>query len=302
MPGDAPAPIPVSVVVLTRNEAVRLPGCLATLRDFAEVVVVDSDSDDGTQAIARRAGARVVDFRWDGRYPKKKQWSLEHADLNHRFVLMLDADERLTPALTREIRVLMAQGPDAAGYFIAARNSFAGQCLRFGVRNKKLALIDRWRARFPVIPDLDVTAMGEVEGHYQPALAGPTGQLRAAMRHEAGDDPQGWLARHLRYAEWEARLRADGRATALWATEGWGRRLAKRVLHRIPLRPLFVFVHGYIWHLGLLDGRAGFDFALARALYYWQVGLLTRHYRRRCARHDRHSAAGHTARAGAGAD
>lgn len=69
--------IPVSVVVMTRNEAANLPHCLSALGRFAERFVVDSGSTDGTPAIAEAAGARVVPFRWDGRYPKKKQWCLD---------------------------------------------------------------------------------------------------------------------------------------------------------------------------------------------------------------------------------
>jgi len=263
--------IPVSVVVITRNEAVNLPACLAALGRFAEVFVVDSASTDGTAEIAAAWGATVVPFRWDGGHPRKKQWCLEHLPFAHDWVLYVDADERLTPALVDEIAAFMAAGPMVAGCFIAGRPVFLGRPLRFGAGNRKLALCDRRRTRFPAVPDLDVASMWEVEGHYQPLVDGPVGRLRQPLLH-ADDKPlSAWFDRHNRYSDWEAALRADGRMEALIARESPGRRRLKRLLHRMPLRPLAVFLHGYVLKLGFLDGAAGLHHALARAVYYWQV-------------------------------
>ncbi|WP_085557323.1 glycosyltransferase family 2 protein [Azospirillum agricola] len=268
--------IPVSVVVMTRNEAANLPLCLPRLDRFAERFVVDSGSTDGTPAIAADRGAKVVPFQWDGRYPKKKQWCLDHLPFAGDWVLFVDADERPTPALVGEIAALMAEGPDRAGYWIDGRPVLHGRPLRFGCWNRKLALFDRRRARFPEISDLDVAAMWEVEGHYQPVVAGPTGRLRHPMDHADEKPLSAWFDRHNRYSDWEAALRGDGRMERLIDNEAGRRRLMKRLLHRVPCRPLLVFLHAYVARLGLLDGRAGFDHALARAFYYWQVAVKTR--------------------------
>ena len=77
--------VPVSVVVMTKNEESNLPKCLPSVERFDEVFVVDSRSDDRTQEIARSAGAEVVEFVWNGRYPKKKQWCLENLPFRSRF-------------------------------------------------------------------------------------------------------------------------------------------------------------------------------------------------------------------------
>ncbi|WP_448206231.1 glycosyltransferase family 2 protein [Azospirillum sp. sgz302134] len=265
--------IPVSVVVMTRNEVANLPHCLPALSHFAECFVVDSASTDGTPAIAGVFGATVVDFRWDGRYPKKKQWCLEQLPFRQDWVLFVDADERLSVELVEEIARLMADGPRHAGYFIDARPVFLGRRLRFGARNRKLALIDRRRAHFPPVPDLDVSAMWEVEGHYQPTVAGSIGRLRHVLDHADEKPIAAWFERHNRYSDWEAALRADGRMAALIDRETGLRRWLKRALHRVPARPLAVFLHGYVLKLGFLDGAAGFHHALARAFYYWQVSL-----------------------------
>src|SRR4051812_45933268 len=100
--------IPVSVIVLTRNEEANLGRCLASTERFSEVFVVDSLSIDGTREIAESCGARVVTFEWNGEYPKKKQWALESLPFSHDWVFYLDADEELTPDLVNEIETELA--------------------------------------------------------------------------------------------------------------------------------------------------------------------------------------------------
>ena len=99
---DAGAPL--SVLVPVNNEAANLRDCLASVSFAQEIVVVDSGSTDGTQAIAEAAGARVIQFAWNGKLPRKKNWALENVPWQHEWVLIIDADERITPELEREIR------------------------------------------------------------------------------------------------------------------------------------------------------------------------------------------------------
>ncbi|MGY0781781.1 glycosyltransferase family 2 protein [Azospirillum argentinense] len=273
--------IPVSVVVMTRNEAVNLPHCLSALDRFAERFVVDSGSTDGTPAIAAAAGARVVPFQWDGRYPKKKQWCLDQLPFGQDWVLFVDADERLGGALVEEIAALMATGPRHAGYFIDGRPVFLGRRLRFGTGNRKLALFDRRKARFPPAPDLDVATMWEVEGHYQPVIDGTVGRLRHSLDHADDKPVAAWFERHARYADWEAALRSDGRMRHLIGLESRARRWLKIGFNRLPARPLLVFLYGYVLRLGFLDGGPGLQHALARAFYYWQIGVKIADARRR---------------------
>lgn len=285
--------IPVSVVVMTHNEAANLPFCLPSLDRFAECFVVDSGSGDGTPDIALSHGAELVPFRWNGRYPKKKQWCLDTLPFAHDWVLFVDADERPTAELVEEIARLMADpatdGPRHAAYWIDGRPVVCGRPLRFGCWNRKLALLDRRRVRFPEQPDLDVASMWEVEGHYQPQVAGTTGRLRHPMDHDDAKPLSAWFDRHNRYSDWEAALRSDGRMERLIDGEPdadsavspclrslAGRRAQKRLFQRLPGRPLWAFLHAYVLRLGMLDGAAGLDHALARAFYYWQVGFKMR--------------------------
>lgn len=270
--------IPVSVVVMTLNEAVNLPHCLAGLGDFAEVFVVDSPGSDNTRDIAAAWGARVVPFVWNGRLPKKKQWCLDNLPFAYDWTLFVDADEIVTPELAQEIARLSADGAwgGSAGCYIDALPVFMGRVLRRGWRNRKLALFDRRRTRFPDVDDLDVAGMGEVEGHFQPTVNGPTGRLRAVMLHADRKPLSAWFIRHARYAEWEAKLGADGRLNRLDEAEPPPRRRAKRLYRRLPLRPLSVFLIAYVLRGGFLDGAAGFDHAVARAFYCWQAATMRR--------------------------
>ena len=98
------ARVPLSVLVPVKNEAANLRDCLASVSFAQEIVVIDSGSTDGTQAIAEAAGARVIQFAWNGKLPRKKNWALENVPWQHEWVLIIDADERITPELEREIR------------------------------------------------------------------------------------------------------------------------------------------------------------------------------------------------------
>src|SRR5882724_9281279 len=96
--------LPVSVIVPVRNEAHNLPRCLESLRGAGEIYVVDSQSSDETAEIARSFGAKVVQFHYQGGWPKKRQWAIDTLPLAYDWIFLLDADEALTPELADEIR------------------------------------------------------------------------------------------------------------------------------------------------------------------------------------------------------
>lgn len=268
--------IPVSVIVMTKDEEANIAKCLRALRGFDQVFVVDSGSRDRTCPIAADLGATVVPFTWNGRYPKKKQWCLDELPFRHDWVLYVDADEEASPELAREIAGVVAGPPRHAGYFVGYDYVFLGRVLRHGHRVYKLVLLNRHKARFPERDDLDVANMWEVEGHYQPLIEGTTGVLRARMRHDDHATLYHYFERHNRYSDWEGVLRA--RRTLLDGDEPQptGRRALKALFARLPAKGLVAFLHSFVAKAGFLDGRAGFHYAVARGLYYWQIGLKTR--------------------------
>lgn len=268
--------IPVSVVVMTKNEARNIVKCLASLQDFSEVFVVDSDSTDETQELAMTYGAHVVPFKWNGKYPKKKQWCLENLPFTNRIVLYVDADEEMTPALADEIRRGLPRFHDGyAGAFTAFDYVFCGKTLRHGHRVYKLVLLDRHRARFLDYDDLDVAHMWEVEGHYQPHVDGPTFVLSNPMIHADHDSLYHYFDKHNRYSDWEANLRLKGLLNDPREANVGGRALAKKLFQSVPFKGVAAFLHSYVLRRGFLDGKAGFDYAVARGVYYWQIGIKT---------------------------
>jgi glycosyltransferase involved in cell wall biosynthesis len=268
--------IPVSVVVMTKNEEHNIEQCLASLTSFDEVFVVDSESEDRTREIAERTGAHVVSFRWNGRYPKKKQWSLENLPFSHDWVLYADADEFVTPKLIDEFERLFREGPAHRGYFVSYDYVFLGRVLRYGWRPRKLVLLDRHVSSFLDVDDLDVANFWEVEGHYQPQVQGSVGSLASRMVHNDHDTLYQYFHRHNRYSDWEAHINVRGAGSdPREATLGL-RSVLKRVLGRIPFRGTFFFIYCYGIRRGFLDGRAGLHYALSKSYYYWQIELKQR--------------------------
>ena len=270
--------IPVTVMVMTLNEAARIRDCLGALQAFNEIIVVDSGSRDGTVNIAAENGARIVHFDWNGKYPKKRQWALDNIKTANDWVFFVDADEIVLPDLVREMAALFESVPLCAGYFIKGRYVRGGRIMRFGLANEKLALLDKTRMMFPVVDDLDCPGMGEIEGHYQPVLRvgkenEKTGRLRHCLLHVAYDDEKAWRERHERYAEWEVCVSV----LQAWPEDPnpW-RQWLKEIFRSLPFRPQAAFIHSYILKAGFLDGVNGYKMARDRYSYYATIQRLSR--------------------------
>ena len=264
--------IPVTVIIVTKNEAARIGSCIAALQGFDEIIVVDSASTDGTTELAAQFDAHVVSFIWNSAYPKKRQWCLDTLRLSHDWVLFIDADEIVTPALRDEIQSLFTAGPTCRGYFIAGHYVMHGRVLRHGIVNRKIALFDKNALRFPDVDDAGLPGMGEIEGHYQPVfkagVTGRIGRLKQPLLHYAYGSPDEWLTRHRRYALWEAGMNA---LDAWPADPVQARQCAKRLFRHMPCRALAAFLHSYIFRGGFLDGLDGLRLARDRARYYRMI-------------------------------
>jgi glycosyltransferase involved in cell wall biosynthesis len=266
-------PIPVSVIIMTKDEERVIPHTLQSVRDFGQVFVVDSHSTDRTREIAKEFGAEIVEFTWDGGYPKKKEWCLLNLPFAHEWVLYLDADELVTPALAAEIRHMLSFAgtpPEHVAFDVELDYYFLGRMLRHGHKVTKRVLARRDRMSWPRVDDLDVTNMWEVEGHYQPIIDGSVGRLTGRLEHNDKDPLYDYFARHNRYSDWEAHLldRAEVADHVQGARSSRGRRYAK-----LPFKPTAFFLYSYVLRKGFLDGRAGFHYAVAHAFYFWQIGV-----------------------------
>lgn len=265
--------IPVTALVMTKNEAAHIEKCLGALQDFAYIIVVDSDSTDDTQTIAQKCGARVENFIWNGKYPKKRQWCLDNLDIKTDWIFFVDADESITKELSNEIKTLFDNPISASGYFIKSRYVIDDKIVRFGLQNNKIALFDRTQMAFPEVDDLHLNGMGEIEGHYQPVLksAGRIGRLKSYMLHYAYKNENDWWSRHRCYAEWENGMNQN----QSWPKDPSSfRQLLKIIFRHMPCRYISAFLHSYILKLGILDGRAGLKLAFTRYHYYRMISVL----------------------------
>jgi glycosyltransferase involved in cell wall biosynthesis len=265
--------VPISVLVPIRNEESNLPRCLESIAWADEIFVVDSQSTDDSIAIAQRFGATVVQFKFNGIWPKKKNWALENLPFRHEWVLILDADEVMPPDSAGEInKVVEDDGRGHAGYWINRRFMFMGQWLRHAYYpNWNLRLFKHRLGRYERLVQ-GATQSGDNEVHEHIIVNGTTGRLRCEMDHYAFASIDVFVEKHNRYSNWEARLELEegldrARSSAPQSTPVKVRRTLKRIVRRLPFRPTLRFIYVYIVQAGFLDGRAGFIFARLHAVY-----------------------------------
>lgn len=233
-------PPTLSISLITHNEAANLPRTLASLRLISgveiEIIVVDSGSTDATLQIARSFGALVFEEPWKG-FAAQKNSALSHATGD--WVLSLDADEELSPGLTREIQSLLATNPPLAAYRVPRLNHFLGRPMRHGGYwpDPKLRLFRRSAARFKERPV-----------HETLHSDGPVGQLSGHLIHHCYPTMDEYLEHMNRYSSAGAEmLVASGRAGNSWPWLIWNG----------FLNPAATFVYNYFVRLGFLDGREG---------------------------------------------
>ena len=263
--------VPVSVIIPVRQEAANLPRCLDCVKWADEIFVVDSHSTDATIEIATARGAKVVQFDFNGTWPKKKNWALENLPFRNDWVFILDADEVLPPEAGREFAKAIEEAGEIAGYWINRRFMFMGKWLRHSYYpNWNLRLFRHSLGRYEKLTDAD-TQSGDNEVHEHVIVNGPTGRLRCEMDHYAFPTVEVFVEKHNRYSNWEARVSAErklsGSDARISSSTVGRRRKLKLLSQHLPFRPLLRFLYIYLWQKGFLDGREGFYFARLHAFY-----------------------------------
>ena len=258
---------PLSILIPSRNERANIRACIESARFAGEVVVVDSGSTDGTREIAAELGATVVDFAWNGSYPKKKNWALANVPWRHEWVFILDADERITPELAAELARTVS-APGAEGYYVNRRFWFMGDWLRHCgyYPSWNLRLFRHGLGRYEQPAGGADTGSGDNEVHEHVILNGRTGRLSNAMNHFAYPTLEVWVEKHNRYSNWEAR-RTDASAAARIDPALRRKRQLKDLAARLPFRPSLRFAYHYVIRAGFLDGYRGYVFCRLLAFY-----------------------------------
>ena len=261
--------LPVTVIIPTKNEKKHLPKCLKSIRSAAEIIVVDSNSEDGTQDIATEFGAKVLQFNWNGNYPKKRNWCLHNYSFKTEWILFLDADERITEDFISELERVLSNTRHN-GFWIHYDNHFLGRKLKHGDSFRKLSLFKVDSGRYENIEE-DHWSHLDMEVHEHPHIQGSVGRIKARLQHHDKSTISAYVDRHNAYSSWEAHR-------YLWLTghrESWKdltlrQRIKYSLANSVFLGPLY-FIGAYILRGGFLDGRAGLLFTLLKTSYFWQV-------------------------------
>jgi glycosyltransferase involved in cell wall biosynthesis len=271
--------LPVSVLVPTLDEELNLSECLASVQWADEVFVVDSYSRDRTLEIARAHGAHVIQHPFES-YSRQKNWALDTLPFHNEWVLILDADERITPELCCDIERALATAVHD-GYYLNRRVIFLGTWVRhagwYPSWNLRL-----FRHRLGRYDDREV--------HEHVVLNGRVGYLRSDMLHLDRRGLEAFVARHNRYSTLEAAARfkaerdAPDRArlpVSLLASPVQRKRfLRERIWPGMPAKPMVLFVYMYVLRRGFLDGRGGLALCVFHAFQEFMVGLKLAELRR----------------------
>jgi glycosyltransferase involved in cell wall biosynthesis len=256
--------IPVSVVVLTFNEERNIADCLASLQSFEDKHILDSGSTDATIARARELGA-AIHFNPFTSFGQQRNWAIDHIATDHSWVLHLDADERMTPALEAEIRALVGADRNEGGFRVPSKLMFAGRWLKHAgdYPNYQVRLFHKDRLRF-----IDY-------GHGQREKTDhPLGTVREGYLHYAfSQGLDGWFAKHAIYARQEAaqafaEMNSSASSGGLFSPDRTLRRRAlKRLAYRLPGRYFFRLLYMHLIKWAFLDGSAGITYAKMLATY-----------------------------------
>ena len=264
--------MPVSILIPIKNEAANLPRCLQSVAWADDVFVVDSASTDASQQIAREHGAKVVQFDFNGIWPKKKNWALENLPFKYEWVFILDADEALPPEAEAEMCAIAADPCHPVdGYWINRRFMFMGKWLKHAYYpNWNLRLFRHRLGRYEKLTNVD-THSGDNEVHEHVIVEGKTGFLKCEMDHYAFPSVDVFVEKHNRYSNWESRVALDrflqSSENRLQKGNVGIRRRLKQISHQLPFREWLRFFYVYFWQRGFLDGREGYYFARLHGFY-----------------------------------
>jgi glycosyltransferase involved in cell wall biosynthesis len=267
-------PCMISVLILTKDEEQDLPGCLESVAWCDDVFVFDSFSTDGTAEVAREYNVNFVQRKFDG-YASQRNAALDGLPFQHEWIFSLDADERPTPELVREMHeAVSAAGAGANGFRIRRRDFLNGTWLKHAqISPYYIRLVRRGRARYT----REINEVMEVDG--------VVGQLKSPIDHfPFSKGVAHWIEKHNKYSTMESLVIAErtSREEASWkmalgAKDFHARRVAqKAIFYRMPARPLIKWLYMMFVRGAILDGRAGIAYANLQTIYEYFIVLKTR--------------------------
>jgi glycosyltransferase involved in cell wall biosynthesis len=268
----------ISVLILTLNEEINLPACLESVKWSNDIVVFDSNSTDRTVEIAQQAGVRVVQRCFDN-YAAQRNAALQNVGYNHDWILMLDADERVTPELRIEIQNTVQRVDGKTTLFrFCRKDMFCGRWLRHS------SGYPTWFGR--LIRKGRVQVLREINEEYH--TDGHIGFLKEHLIHFPFNKGVAfWFERHNRYSTMEAEIIVEQKSEKFSFTLSAlrdpviRRKAFKKIAYSLPFRPLIVFVYLYIIRMGFLDGVPGLFYCILRTIYEFMIDLKVKELKNR---------------------
>ncbi len=273
--------VDITAIVPTRDEEKNIQRCLSGLQKASKIYVLDSGSADRTPDIARSLGAEVVHFEYSGGYPKKRQWALDHLQIDTSWVLLVDADEYIPDGLWTEIIAVISKQSKHSGYFVKKGFHFMRKRFRYGgFSHQAVLLFKAGEGRFENLFDGNQGGL-DIEVHERLIVDGSTGILKTPLIHEDFKGLEAYIDRHNKYSTWEANVRWQYLKEGKWGISSIRaklvgnaqerRRFLKGIAMRMPFEPLLWFLYHYIFRMGFLEGRPGFIASMIRSQYIAQT-------------------------------
>jgi glycosyltransferase involved in cell wall biosynthesis len=268
-----PDSVALSVLIAARNEELNIVDCIRSVQWADQVYVLDSQSRDRTIELAEAEGAEVVQFHYDGGWPKKRNWGLETLPIRNDWVLLLDADERVSPALKDEIAGAI-QDPDRNGYYLKWKFIFLDRWMKHAWSHGWMLRL--FRHGKGAYEDLGMRGEGgwDTEVHENVVVDGTCRKIKALLDHDTNQGLTYWIRKQNEFSDWNAHRRMaqlkDPLPSLGHVFSGDPvkmRKWMKALFIRMPAKPTVLFLYLYVYKRGFLDGRAGFYFCRLRAMH-----------------------------------
>lgn len=265
------SPLDLTIAIPVKNEEKNLLDCLKAIgNDLAQhIILIDSGSTDSTKDIAKSNGVEAIDFVWNGKFPKKRNWFLRNHDIKTKWILFLDADEYLTEDFKKELRDKLSS-EDNIGYWLNYTIYFMGKKLKGGYPLKKLALFQVGAGEYERI-DEDMWSNLDMEVHEHPIIKGNIGTIESKIDHRDFRGISHYVAKHNEYASWEAyrfiKTFNEEDAKAKWT---WKQKIKYKLMRSSIIGPIY-FLGSFFFYGGWKDGATGFAFAILKMSYFTQI-------------------------------
>jgi glycosyltransferase involved in cell wall biosynthesis len=277
-PGLSPSDrVPLTVLIGAKNEEKNIVACLRSAARADQLLVVDSRSLDRTRELAEREGAEVYDFDYDGGWPKKRNWALQNLPIRNEWVLILDADERISPELMDEIAESI-RTTKLDGFYVRWKFIFLGRWMKHCWNHGWMPRL--FRHGMAEYEDLGMRGEGgwDAEVHENVVIRGRSGRLHHMLDHESQQDLSFWIKKQNEFSDWRARrtinqwqeplpplrLLLSGDPVRI-------RKWLKAIYLHLPMKATLMFLWLYFCKRGFLDGVPGYYFCRLRGMHELNV-------------------------------